>query len=842
MTPGPTPLENNVMIRADLHVHSKASRRPSEWFLQKAGASESYTDIHTLYHCAKEAGMDFVTITDHNTIEGASELVQAYPEDTFISVETTTYFPENNCKIHLLLYDISPEQFSRIQALRGNIYKLRNYVRDNDIACSVAHGFYSINNRLDLDTLEKLILLFDIFEGLNGARGRDGNETWQTILMHLTPEHIEVMVGRHGIDPISTTPWDKGFTGGSDDHAGLFIGHTATTSGGPHTRQGFIQSIKEKKTRCWGRCNDYKSFAFSIYKIFCDFSVHTGKTAPGGIIQFINTIVFEEKQSRLKRWITFRKVKKRAQLKDKILLTFFEDVYNWSHDSHLDVDTKMDNIYNSMGLLLDEFFKLLLASLEEDLLKGDIGRLMKNLLITLPAFFISIPFFSSLKHLSHDRVLLAELGQRYNGHKDIQPHNTLWFTDTFSDLNGVSVTLERFCLESAKRTLNLTFVTCRGTDTLTADFPTNLMVLASIHTITPHFYNSYSMNFPSLLTSMALIYQCCPHRIIVSTPGPVGILGMVMAKILNIECVTIYHTDFAAQAASIFQDEALTGFIESAINRFYAFSTHIKVPTLEYMGILQRQGYPCEKMSLFKRGMTVKPMNKDTQWKKRFKESHGIQPGTTLLWAGRVSRDKNIDFLMQAYIAARKTHGDINLILCGDGPDLAELKKHFSSQDRVHFMGRVSSRVLQQFYDIADLFVFPSITDTFGMVILEAQASGVPALVSNIGGPQEIILDGETGHMLGVDNIDPWVEQILRFHHMRIHHPQDFHAIRNRCHEHIRHTCHWGSALADIMGEPFDEYPHTDGKELKMLDMAGQYHGALFPELQSSPPGMGVGA
>ncbi|GAB6147405.1 glycosyltransferase [Desulfocicer niacini] len=841
MTPGPTPLENNVMIRADLHVHSKASRRPSEWFLQKAGASESYTDFHTLYHCAKEAGMDFVTITDHNTIEGACELVQAYPKDTFISVETTTYFPENNCKIHLLLYDISPEQFSRIQVLRRNIYKLRNYVRDNDIACSVAHGFYSINNRLDLDTLEKLILLFDIFEGLNGARGRDGNETWQNILMHLTPEHIEVMVGRHGIDPISTTPWDKGFTGGSDDHAGLFIGHTATISDGPHTRQGFIQRIKEKKTRCWGRCNDYKSFAFSIYKIFCDFSVHTGKTAPGGIIQFINTIVFEEKQSRLKRWITFRKVKKRAQLKDKILLTFFEDVYNWSHDSHLDVDTKMNNIYHSMGLLLDEFFKLLLSSLEEDLLQGDIGRLMKNLLITLPAFFISIPFFSSLKHLSHDRVLLAELGQRYNGHKDIQPHNTLWFTDTFNDLNGVSITLERFCLESAKRDLNLTFVTCRGTDSLTADFPTNLMVLPSIHTITPHFYNSYSMNFPSLLSSMAQIYQCCPHRIIVSTPGPVGILGMMMAKILNIECVTIYHTDFAAQAASIFQDEALTGFIESAINRFYAFSTQIKVPTLEYMGILQRQGYPSEKMSLFKRGMTVNPMNKDTQWKKRFKETHGILPGTTLLWAGRVSRDKNINFLMQAYIAARKTYEDINLILCGDGPDLTELTKHFSSLDRVHFMGRVNSRVLQQFYDIADLFVFPSITDTFGMVILEAQASGVPALVSNIGGPQEIILDGETGHMLGVDNIDPWVEQILRFHHMRVHHPQDFHAIRNRCHEHIRHTCHWGSALADIMGEPIDEYPHTDGKELEMLDMAGQYHGAFFPELQSSSPGMGVG-
>ena len=336
------------------------------------------------------------------------------------------------------------------------------------------------------------------------------------------------------------------------------------------------------------------------------------------------------------------------------------------------------------------------------------------------------------------------------------------------------------------------------------------MVLPSIYTLTPHFYNSYTMNFPSLLESMAKVYQCRPQRIIVSTPGPVGILGMVMAKILNIECVTIYHTDFAAQAVSIFRDEALTGFIGSAINRFYAFSTHIKVPTMEYMRILRRQGYPAEKMSLFKRGMTVNRMNQDTQWKNRFKKRHGIQPGTTLLWAGRVSRDKNIDFLMQVYFEARKHHEEINLILCGDGPDLEDLKQHFPTYDRVRFMGRLNSRELQQFYDIADLFVFPSTTDTFGMVILEAQASGVPALVSNIGGPQEIILDGVTGHVLGVDRTKLWVDQILRFHHMKVHHPQDFQTVRNRCHEHIRHTCHWETALADIMGIPLNGHPLGD--------------------------------
>ncbi|MBU2431583.1 MAG: glycosyl transferase family 1, partial [Proteobacteria bacterium] len=187
------------MLRADLHVHSKASKRPSEWFLQKVGAQESYTDIDTLYATAKQYKMDLVTITDHNTIEGVLQLTRNYPEDTFISVEFTTYFPENRCKIHVLVYDITPEQFEALNLLRENIYQFRDYLRNHDVAYSVAHGFYSVNKRLDIQTIEKLMLLFDIFEGMNGARNTYYNQTWQDILNHLTKEKIQFLQDRYHI-------------------------------------------------------------------------------------------------------------------------------------------------------------------------------------------------------------------------------------------------------------------------------------------------------------------------------------------------------------------------------------------------------------------------------------------------------------------------------------------------------------------------------------------------------------------------------------------------------------------------------------------------------------------
>ena len=81
------------MVRVDLHVHSCHSRHASEWILQRLGAQESYTSIETVYRDAKVRGADFVTITDHNSIDGALELAALHPKDCFVSTEVTAYFP-----------------------------------------------------------------------------------------------------------------------------------------------------------------------------------------------------------------------------------------------------------------------------------------------------------------------------------------------------------------------------------------------------------------------------------------------------------------------------------------------------------------------------------------------------------------------------------------------------------------------------------------------------------------------------------------------------------------------------------------------------------------------------
>src|SRR5262247_2063456 len=132
MTPGGT----MSAAKTDLHVHSKYSDRPTEWVLRRMGAPECYTPPETVYATARRRGMQFVTISDHNCIQGALEI--AHLPGAFISNEITTYFPDG-CKIHVLCWNITEAQFAEIQVLREDIVELRDYMVEQGIVHACAH-------------------------------------------------------------------------------------------------------------------------------------------------------------------------------------------------------------------------------------------------------------------------------------------------------------------------------------------------------------------------------------------------------------------------------------------------------------------------------------------------------------------------------------------------------------------------------------------------------------------------------------------------------------------------------------------------------------------------------
>jgi glycosyltransferase involved in cell wall biosynthesis/PHP family Zn ribbon phosphoesterase len=794
--------------KVDLHVHSKYSEHPSEWFLQRLGAAESYTEPEFIYDYARQNGMRFVTITDHNRIEGVMKIREKYPDDVFTGVETTTYFPEDGCKIHILIYGLTESQFKIIQEIRKSIYDLREYIKENDIAYSVAHATYSVNGKLTINHLEKLILLFDIFESINGGRNKINNDTWTEMLKNLTPLHIGQLSAKHSIETFSNTPWVKGFTGGSDDHAGIFIGRTCTLSNANNIDE-FLEDLKRKKTYPLGRHNDYQALAFTIYKIACDFLNAKSDSVSSSLFHQIEKSVFKKTSSSWKKNFNLKKIKhfrKNGNNTQKLFLEFIEKLKN---SPAMPIEEKFNILYDKISDLSDELFKNFTKTIENNIKKGDIINIFGNIFSFLPSIFLSVPFLTSLYHMHNTRNLVDEVRKRYLKNSHITKKKVLWFTDTLTDLNGVAVTLKKIGWVASETNKNITIATSLMDREITKDLPPNILNIPCVYHFKLPYYEKYVMKVPSLLKSLKMISRFEPDEIIISTLGPIGLLGLLIAKYLNVKCVGVYHTDFSAQVKEIADDESICNIIEGFSKWFYSSMDEIRVPTREYMDILENRGFNRFKMKLFKRGIDSNLFFPRDTGKSFIKEKFNITDGINLLFAGRISKDKNLDFLSDVYEQILNIREDINLIIVGDGPYLQGYREKMQKFKRVVFTGQVDREILPEIYSGSDLFVFPSTTDTFGMVVLEAQACGLPAIVSDIGGPKEIIIDGKTGYVVKASSLSEWTERIKYIIDLISQHNDSYMLMRETARHNVSMNSSWNSVIQDLLGENEEAFEYS---------------------------------
>ena len=118
-----------------------------------------------------------------------------------------------------------------------------------------------------------------------------------------------------------------------------------------------------------------------------------------------------------------------------------------------------------------------------------------------------------------------------------------------------------------------------------------------------------------------------------------------------------------------------------------------------------------------------------------------------LLYVGRVSKEKNLQLLGKAFKSLVRSHPELKLFIVGDGPYQDEMRRELAGAPCI-FTGYLAGEELAEVYASCDLFVFPSTTDTFGNVVLEAQASGLPVIVTDAGGPQENVVEGKTGFII----------------------------------------------------------------------------------------------
>jgi len=801
------------MAKADLHVHSKYSDYPSTWLHKLYDSPESFTETEEVYRQAKSRGMDFVTITDHDDIRGSLELVAAHPNDCFVSCEITSYFPEDNCKVHILVYGIDEDQYHHMSSIRRNLYILRDYIVEQDIAYSVAHATYDQDGKLAFEHIEKLVLLFDVFEVVNGGSNEQNNVCLYGYLQSLNQAKVGLLQQKYDIQPISDDPWVKGYTGGSDDHCGILIG-SAYTQCLAATPTEFIELLKQKKTLAHGMHGNFMVYATGIFKHLHDFKAHRDtKYTKTKLNSFLQLLFAGERGNlieRFKKSRSLRYLKRKNSNTHRALFRLLKDIdANYQED----IAQRIPVMYNNIAGLHDEFLKTTIKALVKNAPDGNVFKMLQNLGSIFPMAMLAVPFVGSLRHqflkASIKDNLLAQSGETV-------VKKALWFTDTIDDLNGVSVSLRQIAKESQRLAYELTLVSCVDIENVQQALPKNTLNIEPIMQFELPGYEQLKISVPSLLSLMQKVVEEQPDQIIISTPGPLGCAALLCAKLMDVPVKAVYHTDFAEQVYRMSESQVFADMVDQVINTFYKQMDFIYVPSQSYINTLAQRGLDIKKMAIFPRGVDLNQYCPQAP-SNMLLSQHKLQGEFTLLYAGRISEDKNLSLLCRLFSNAHEQcPGRYNLVIAGDGPDLVTLQERIGHLPNVHFTGRIDTPELVAWYVTADLFVFPSHTDTFGMVVLEAQACGLPCLVTNTGGPKEIIRADQTGQVITTDNPQDWLLVIEQYYDLKCHDSERFIAIKKMCVELVVKNNSWRQIFDYMLG---DEYRQLDSNVSNVLPL-----------------------
>ena len=225
-----------------------------------------------------------------------------------------------------------------------------------------------------------------------------------------------------------------------------------------------------------------------------------------------------------------------------------------------------------------------------------------------------------------------------------------------------------------------------------------------------------------------------------------GLLGLVVARELGVPAYGTFHTDFPAYASQLTGDFRLEAAAWRYMRWFYGQLEHIAAPSESTREKLVWNGIDADRISVVGRGIRTENFSPNCR-NNAMRALWGGVRHDWLLYVGRISREKNLSCLVEAFRRFAEKLKDIGLIIAGDGPYREEMERALSDLP-VIFTGVQKGNDLAQIYASADLFVFPSETDTFGVVLLEAQASGLPVIVSSVGGPKDCVVDGLTGSVI----------------------------------------------------------------------------------------------
>ncbi len=268
-------------------------------------------------------------------------------------------------------------------------------------------------------------------------------------------------------------------------------------------------------------------------------------------------------------------------------------------------------------------------------------------------------------------------------------------------------------------------------------------------------YYGVRVGLPMRLRLQARWYRSRPDVIYVATETPLGASAITAARAIGIPVASGFHTNFQQYLAH-YQMPLLESAAISYLRRLHNRSSSTFVPSRDTIDDLKGKGF--ENLYLLPKGVDTRQFNPKkrsvllrTQWGAGNNSIVG-------LYVGRIAAEKNLDLIVRTFSEIAARFPDFKGVFVGDGPKLNELKVQ---HPEFIYPGVLHGEELATHYASADLFVFPSITETFGNVTLEAMASGLAVLAYDYAAAKQHIRDGQNGYVAPFDDSRAYLEKAI---------------------------------------------------------------------------------
>ena len=557
-------MQKNVGVetgaRVDLHLHSHASGTAGNWWVRGLGvgteARESYTPPEEAYRMAKRAGMDFVTLTDHETIDGA--LTLTHHPDFFVGEEVSALFPEDNAYADVLIYGLDADDHTEIQARRSNIYDLVDYLRESGLVHILAHPIYGMPKPVDRRQVEKRLVLFGLWEFINGSRPAGQNRLSREIATRIGAADLRLLADRHGL---LSPPHQRVFgTAGSDDHGGIHGGATYTVVPKAKSPEEFLEALAAGGSRPTGKDGSVGKLLHTGFKIG-SYAIKDGAQPETSLLKDLAASV-------------------------QLLRNF--------------TSTSETSSKKLLGMVP------LLARLGEPAIRTAlVGRYEERLSGTLQGAgpgFPALNLLGSLGSLVDGHLFLAPYVavQGYFGREDRKAHNLrrelfpaesnalkvgVFVDDAGGDV-GVAATYRKKLTEAGtKFPEQFRLVSCNE------NVNSGAYSLRSVARMPLPLHEDATLGVPSFLDVLEHVVEEGYDTLHVATPGPLGLAALAAGLSLGLPVVGAYHTEFGAQAQDLSGDEFVAEIVDVAARQFYERCSVVVVPSQSTELELRNRGY-----------------------------------------------------------------------------------------------------------------------------------------------------------------------------------------------------------------------------------------------------------